>query len=372
MSFGMFSALDTSAASRVRGGVICVCGLFARSLIIASVVFAGELLPQQVFLTGHFVVACLPSFAPPQKVAARSLCVLPRVQVQKPQNSGAALIPETKIASLELLNFCDTRSGSLSHFPVVSLPPPSVADTLSMSNMQSTVRTGLFGRAAESVDSGGSGEQIRTGAFGNSDAEQRRAEGKSKIDLPILGSFGLPYEHSAGNQIGGFRSTQGALAGAVFGSYSARLGTDNGPGGDKVTTGAIAVGTGNGHVSRDADASKVAMGMFENVGIIPTQVLTTSQTPSFQPIEIISKPSPLYTEEARRLGIQGEVALSVVFQATGTIRIIGIMKFLGHGLDQAAEQAAAQIQFNPAQRDGKPTDFPAILRIQFRLADESI
>ena len=91
----------------------------------------------------------------------------------------------------------------------------------------------------------------------------------------------------------------------------------------------------------------------------------------FQPVEIISKPSPVYTEEARRSGIQGEVALSVVFQASGAIRVVGVVKSLGHGLDQAAEQAAAQIRFKPAQRDGRPADFPATLRIEFRLADQS-
>jgi TonB family protein len=71
------------------------------------------------------------------------------------------------------------------------------------------------------------------------------------------------------------------------------------------------------------------------------------------------------------LGIQGEVTLSVVFQASGAIRIIGVVGSLGHGLDQAAEQAATQIRFKPALRDGKPADFPATLRIQFRLADQS-
>jgi protein TonB len=88
-------------------------------------------------------------------------------------------------------------------------------------------------------------------------------------------------------------------------------------------------------------------------------------------VEILSKPSPIYTAEARQLGVQGEVALSVVFQASGAIRVIGVIKSLGHGLDQAAEQAATQIRFKPALRDGKPADFPATLRIQFRLADQS-
>jgi len=92
----------------------------------------------------------------------------------------------------------------------------------------------------------------------------------------------------------------------------------------------------------------------------------------FQPVEVFSKPTPAYTEEARNLGVQGEVELSVVFQASGAIKVVGVVRSLGHGLDQAAVQAAAQIRFKPAQRDGKPVDFPATLRIQFRLADESI
>ena len=61
----------------------------------------------------------------------------------------------------------------------------------------------------------------------------------------------------------------------------------------------------------------------------------------------------------------------MVFQADGTIRIIGVVRSLGHGLDQAAAQAAVQIRFKAAQHDGQPADFPATLRIEFRLADES-
>jgi len=91
-------------------------------------------------------------------------------------------------------------------------------------------------------------------------------------------------------------------------------------------------------------------------------------TAEIHPVEILSKPSPQYTEEAKRLGVQGEVVLSVVFQADGTLKVVGVIKSLGHGLDQMAEQAAAQIRFKPAEQAGKPTSFPAMLHIEFRLA----
>jgi TonB family protein len=115
------------------------------------------------------------------------------------------------------------------------------------------------------------------------------------------------------------------------------------------------------------------MGGFEKAGQVAPSPAENSDVPrvEFQTVEILSKPSPIYTDEARRLGIQGEVALSVVFQASGAIRVIGVVRSLGHGLDQAAEEAATQIRFNPAQRGGKPADFPATLRIQFRLAGQS-
>jgi TonB family protein len=117
------------------------------------------------------------------------------------------------------------------------------------------------------------------------------------------------------------------------------------------------------------------MGGFENVRPVARAPAENAPAPpptNFQPVEILSKPSPAYSEEARRLGVQGEVALSVVFQADGMIRIIGVVRSLGHGLDQAAVQAAMQIRFKAAQHGGQPVDFPAILHIEFRLADQSM
>jgi hypothetical protein len=41
---------------------------------------------------------------------------------------------------------------------------------------------------------------------------------------------------------------------------------------------------------------------------------------------------------------------------------------LGHGLDESAVHAAEKIQFKPAQKDGHPADFEAVLHIEFLLA----
>lgn len=86
------------------------------------------------------------------------------------------------------------------------------------------------------------------------------------------------------------------------------------------------------------------------------------------PVEILSKPNPAYTPEARRLRVEGEVVLDVIFSASGELRVLRLVRGLGHGLDEAALRAAEQIVFKPARRDGQPVDSRAMLRIIFRLA----
>jgi TonB family protein len=76
----------------------------------------------------------------------------------------------------------------------------------------------------------------------------------------------------------------------------------------------------------------------------------------------------VYTDEARRLGIEGEVLLEVVFEASGETTVVRIVRGLGHGLDQSATAAASKIRFRPAQRDGVSVDSTAVVHIIFQLA----
>lgn len=89
----------------------------------------------------------------------------------------------------------------------------------------------------------------------------------------------------------------------------------------------------------------------------------------FKGVEIVSKPRPLYTEEARRLGIEGEVHLRILFGADGKLKVLAIVHGLGHGLDENAALAAAQIQFRPASKRGQAVEQAAMVRVQFQLAN---
>jgi len=86
------------------------------------------------------------------------------------------------------------------------------------------------------------------------------------------------------------------------------------------------------------------------------------------PVEILTKPRPAYTEEARRLQIEGEVVLRITFTASGSVEVLAVVRGLGHGLDERATEAARRIRFRPALEDGRPVDSTAQLRMTFQLA----
>jgi TonB family protein len=86
-------------------------------------------------------------------------------------------------------------------------------------------------------------------------------------------------------------------------------------------------------------------------------------------VEIISKPKPVYTAEARARKIEGEVLLEVQFNAAGDAQIIRVVRGLAASLDETAIAAARGIRFRPAMRDGVAVDSTAFVHIFFQLAD---
>jgi len=91
------------------------------------------------------------------------------------------------------------------------------------------------------------------------------------------------------------------------------------------------------------------------------------ETNAYTAVEILFKPKPVYTMDARDSRVEGEVSLEVVFLASGEIRVGRVVHGLGHGLDEAAQLAAARVRFKPATRAGVPVDTPATIRITFEL-----
>jgi len=88
---------------------------------------------------------------------------------------------------------------------------------------------------------------------------------------------------------------------------------------------------------------------------------------SVAPPTIRYKPNPAYSAEGRERKIQGDVVLEVIFLASGQIKVTRVVSGLDFGMDDEAIHAAQRIRFTPAMLHGKPVDFPARIRIEFRL-----
>jgi len=79
--------------------------------------------------------------------------------------------------------------------------------------------------------------------------------------------------------------------------------------------------------------------------------------PSFKLTEM-PKPRKIvkakYPENARKLGIEGNVQLRLHIDKTGAVKKAEVVKGIGFGLDQAAQQAALKFRFTPARVNGRP------------------
>jgi TonB family protein len=212
------------------------------------------------------------------------------------------------------------------------------------------IRTGLLEGSSAPVTLKMPVQKVQTGGFGDPNGIAGAAKSDAKLTVARVGSFDLPGGTTGkGNGTGGSHGVSGTVASAGFGNGVA-TGT-GGPG-----------GRGNGAVRTGGfgDATAVASGSGPRHG---------ASDNAHTSVEIISKPNPIYTDEARRRHVEGDVLLEVDFTADGQIRVRRVVRGLGYGLDDAAVHAAEHIRFKPAQRDGRSLDVTAMLHITFQLAE---
>jgi TonB family protein len=186
--------------------------------------------------------------------------------------------------------------------------------------------------------------KVQTGGFGDPNGIAGKGDPNKATNVNRLGSPALPGGLGYGNGTGGDKGIRGTVASTGFGN-----GTANPPPSTK--RGSIqTTGFGN-QTAPDATKKKVNTG----------EAATT-------PVDILEKPRPEYSAEGRTMKLEGDVVLDMVFLADGSIQVNRVISGLGHGLDESAIRAAKQIKFKPAKRDGQPVDYPARVRIEFRLA----
>ncbi|HTG17575.1 MAG TPA: TonB family protein [Blastocatellia bacterium] len=83
--------------------------------------------------------------------------------------------------------------------------------------------------------------------------------------------------------------------------------------------------------------------------------------------QILGRPTPGYTDEARRNQVEGSVKVSVLLKADGTVSDIKVARGLGYGLDEKAIEAARQLRFVAARKDGHAVSVRLFLEFKFSL-----
>jgi periplasmic protein TonB len=81
----------------------------------------------------------------------------------------------------------------------------------------------------------------------------------------------------------------------------------------------------------------------------------------------IYKPEPPYSEEARKAKYQGVVVLSIIVDTQGNVQDVHVVKPLGLGLDEKAEDTVKTWKFKAAQRNGTPVPVRVMVEVTFRL-----
>jgi TonB family protein len=272
----------------------------------------------------HFPKPVLLAHLDPPAEALR----LPAAQPKPKVNIEDTPTPEVRIAPRKLDNL-----------------PPSATPVMP----KPAIRTNVFstGSSATPTIAPRPASQVQTGGFGDPNGVPAKLNTGKAVNIAQQGSFDLPAGPGYGNGTGGANGAKGVVASAGFGNGVA---ISDGRGSPRGTVRSAGFG--------DADVPA------------PPTVRTQAAAPAAKitPAEILSKPTPIYTEEARRLHIEGEVLVEAILGASGKVQVLRVVRGLGHGLDEEAVRRAEQIHFKPALRDGQPADSTVILHIIFQLA----
>ncbi len=228
---------------------------------------------------------------------------------------------------------------------LLAAPPMRFESEKPAPKLERPLRTNVFSGAETPTLPKMAPSKVQTGGFGDPNGVPANPNGKGAGNIAVVGSFDLPSGPGYGNGTGGSRGARGVLAGTTqFGSTVAP------------------------RAPAPAAPTRVQATNFNPAPVVETKKAPQQIKPVMLPVSIQEKPSPIYSAEARKLNVEGEVLLQVMFTATGKVRVLRVLRSLGHGLDEAAVQAAEKIRFSPAQQEGRPVDSTATLHIVFQLS----
>jgi TonB family protein len=324
------------------GQIINLAGVLL--LILAGPRLTTIAPPKQVSET-HFVTLVSPITAPVMRPAKPPVPDLPKLaKLETPK----VLPPPVEHRGQRPLEAAPAQSAKAEP---LKLEPSIVASTAPAPKPAppAVVKTNIFGAQGSDLAAvRKTPREVQTGGFGDPNGLPGKGDPKrDTIAVASVGSFELPAGSGKGNGTGGSVGVSGIIRSAGF------------------SDGATSSGShvrGNGAIQPSGFGSIVAQDDLSGSQ-------RSQKRPDLEPVEIVYKPRPAYTAEARRLRVEGEVLLDVVFTANGSVHVNRVVKGLGYGLDDTALAAAQRMRFRPARRDGQPYDCAALVHMVFELAE---
>ena len=313
-----------------------------QAIAIAILVWVPVLHPEiiQNPAHDHQVIALVPTPVPvnhaPQKQLPRPVLVArldptpAALRLPAPQSKPRPKIEETPAPEVKV------AAKQLEQLPAT----PAVPKQLIRTNLFSTGSS-----APQTIEKPAA--QVQTGGFGDPNGVPAKTAQTRAVNIAQAGGFDMPTGPGYGNGTGGANGARGVVASTGFGGGVATA--------DPHPARGVVRQAGFG----DADVAAAPTVQSRSAAPVAAKVV---------PAEILSKPLPIYTDEARARKVEGEVLLEVVFEASGRIHVNKVVRGLGFGLDDAAVRAAEQIRFKPALKDGQPSDSTALVHIIFQLA----
>lgn len=173
---------------------------------------------------------------------------------------------------------------------------------------------------------------------------------------------------ASGNSLATALTADGSLnlAPGAGGSALGAEGTGSGSGGP--------AGGGNAAPIGGRSESSVVIALPGETEAVPTPPAETAgmERPKgpTRPARVIAQFDPPYPSAARQLGIEGIVLVRVVVTVAGEVGDVSVVESSSHQiLDDAAVEAVRKWSFEPALRDGVPTEQGVKVRVKFKIVE---
>src|SRR6202162_1672679 len=253
------------------------------TLLLLIVINLGLILPEKLQLTQYHVTEMIPM--PSLRPAPAPAPVKPAVKMK--------LLPVAKIPVFEQPKLVVPREVRREAPQPVEAPkvvvnqfaPPQLKMTVGGARPQ-LLHTGDFGGSSAKPTVNVAVAKVQTGGFGDPNGLPGTGKQGAKLYAAPTGSFDMPAGPGQGNGSGGAKGIKGTVASADFGSSIA------------------SAGKGDGRSS----GKSVATGGFGTVQVAPSSGPKDAQAdsgPASTPVEITFKPNPIYTDDARKLRLEG-------------------------------------------------------------------